>query len=437
MTESSINKWIDEILGCVGALSPVRSYRRLLRRSIDYPVHVWGCTLATDSSGGVAESSDRMPACGVALSSHRALASALGEACERYAFSACPPRCRELHISKPETIEQNYIRELPFFTSPYAESIDQIEIFLQRESKWLYLLQWLAEGRLSNEKIALPLSVLFADHSTQELPASTTGMAAGPTLEFALLRAICELVERDAFMCAWHHRCAGKRVDASCLLSKQIMEWIQRLKECNVEFRLHDISSDLFPLHVFLGYVNLLKDDVPMSFACGAGCSLDPYDVAERAFLEAALSWRGSDDLLTIRGILSDKDVDEFEPLSFSDHAYLYQHKSALHAVSHFLEQDEAVCKYPHVAPKQSITDQLRITVQILGEHNFKVYVLDVTPDEFDELPLKVVRAIIPGLVPLSWGPYRSILSKRLTAPCWIAPQARRAMPNLDHHPFP
>lgn len=436
MTKCSLNKWINSIVSCVGPYTPIKSYRRLLRRPIDYPVHIWGCTLATDGNGDVAESSDRMSACGVALNPKAAMASALGEACERYAFSHCPLICEKKIIYTANSLKNEDISNLPFLLSPFAESVLDIEKTLHCEKQWLPLPLWNSDGIESDERIVLPISMLFADYSTETIPASTTGMAAGPTIEFAVSRAICEIVERDAFMCSWFHRYAGSRINLTGLFSNEILSWIHRLRECNVDFRIHDISSDLTPFHVFIGYAMRLEDGIPVSFACGAGCSLDPFDAAKRAFLETALSWRGSDDLLTIRGVMSDVEVDSFKPASFSDHAYLYQHERALQAVSHFLEQEAKAHQYSHFISK-SDANISQYAIQSMKSLGYDVYVLDTTPDEFETLPIKVVRVVIPGLVPLSWGAYQPPLTKRLLNPRWIPSELRRDSMNSDRHPFP
>ncbi len=435
--EQSHAEWINKLQPTVGPCGPIQSLRRFYKRSIDYPVYIYGCTLINDSFGTVAEASDRMSACGVAFSSNQALASALGEACERYAFSICPLSGDNISSSSVARIKKELISELPFLFSQYARSINDIAQALEAENQWAFFKRWTANGTDSSDKISIPLAALFADYSTEAIPASTSGMAAGPTFEFALHRAICELVERDAFMCAWFYRYPGKKVDSSSLFSEEIKNWIQRLRLCNVDFRIHDISSDLTPFHVFLGYVTRLDGGKPVSFSCGAGCSLDPLEAARRAFLEATLSWRGSDELLTLRGALTDENLRCFKPESFTDHSYFYQHSGAMHAVSHLIQQKEVACKYDRSTEMRTEDEKLGVAVKTLADNGFKVYVLDVTPGEFGGMGLYVVRAIIPGLVPLAWGQYQPFRTKRFLMPTWIPSEFRKDELNPSIHPFP
>jgi ribosomal protein S12 methylthiotransferase accessory factor len=371
----------------------------------------------------------------VGLTPAEARAGALGEACERYAFSISPPQ-----IDGVQTIHATLTREqilsLPLFLSDQASDVVQVEDTLKREKAWVTLCSWPKAACGSQHGLIVPRSILFADCSNPALPASSSGMAAGPTLDFSLYRAICELVERDAFMCAWLHRYSGARIEETCVLPPMIVNWINRLRECNVDFRIHDISSDITPFRVFLGYVLRLRNGRPVSAAFGAGCALDFREAALRAFLESALSWRGAEELLTLRGKMLEPRRQRFKPTSFSDHVYLYQHEGSMPSIAHLLRQQAVPREYASVTKRRDVL-LLDMAVRSLGRHGFKVFFLNVTPPEFARSTIVVVRVIVPMLVPLSWAEYRPLSTSRLLRPKWIPTRVRRVALNPDVHPFP
>lgn len=402
---------------------------------MDFPLHIWGCTLHEAASRNVAEASERMPACGVGLDSQSALAGALGEGCERYAFAVMPP-LRTESVCGNGSLNSDDITALSFFLSAKAKTVADIAGRLKKEADWIELSRWPSGSKRRGDALRLPAAMLFADRSEFAIPASSSGMAAGPIVEFALYRAVAELIERDAFMCAWAHRFAGKRIDEACILPAPIVAWIRRMRELNLDFRLHDISSDIPPFRSFLGYVLRMRDKRPVAAAFGAGCSLDPHTAALRAFMEAALCWRGADELLAVRGPMSPREFARFRPRSFSDHVYLYQNEASIPALQHLLREKPISCRYSHGIQRREC-DKLNAATLALARRGFRLFYLDVTPPQVRPLNVVVIRAVVPGLVPLSWGGYRPVPSDRLVHPEWIPSALHRRLLNTDTHPFP
>ncbi|HET6447324.1 MAG TPA: YcaO-like family protein [candidate division Zixibacteria bacterium] len=431
-----LDGWIDALLEMVGPFSPVTYIRRLLRGSSDYPVHIWGADIREKERKLLGESDDRLPACGVGLSSAEALASALGEAYERYAFSSGdnPRALMDEPCSIPApTVES--LSVLPLLLSRETNDPKKIHGYLEKTRSWVRIIEW-DRGRESSEDLYVPSSLIYAAHSTTELPASSNGMAAGPNLEFAALHGLYEVVERDAFIISWHHRYAGQCVDESKLLPKQVVDWIGRLRQINIDFRIHDISTEL-GFFIFLGYVVQRKEGRAISFSCGAGCGLNPRVAAKRAFLEAALSWKGARELVVSKGLLGEEEQIGFRPATFSDHLFLYQHQSMMGAVDFLLKQDISQEEYADAYSFASPAEELNSAVNKLSEKGYTLYMLDMTPSEVAAINIRVVRSIVPGLVPLCWGDYYPLPTKRLVQPEHINPNSWAVERNMDPHPFP
>ena len=427
---------IRAVLETVGPWGPIRAIRKLPRRPLDFPVHVWAADLRPQDCTTLAEATDRLPACGVGFTSEAALASALGEAVERYAFSRCALGPGAIVDRPPTPLGEAEIVRLPVLLSRSLRSLKRTVRLVAAQKEWAWLRILRKDGTSGHDRVCAPLALLFADRSTTLLASSSNGVAAGPNHTFAALRGLCELIERDAFMVAWYHRYPGARVDEAHILPADVVDWVRRQRACSIDFRLHDISSDL-GFHVFLAYVVEYRGQQPVSFSCGAGCSLDPCEAASRAFLEAALSWRGGTELVSLRGRLSEAARAAFRPVTFSDHLFLYQHRGSLGWVSHLLDAPQCERTYTCASTESTIARQLQDAITTLERRGYKAYFLDMTPAEFRSFDLSVVRIVVPGLVPLVWGRYRPVFSDRLKSPSWIPARDRRRYLNPDPHPFP
>ena len=329
---------------------------------------------------------------------------------ERYAFSRCALGPGAIVDRPPTPLGEAEIVRLPVLLSRSLRSLKRTVRLVAAQKEWAWLRILRKDGTSGHDRVCAPLALLFADRSTTLLASSSNGVAAGPNHTFAALRGLCELIERDAFMVAWYHRYPGARVDEAHILPADVVDWVRRQRACSIDFRLHDISSDL-GFHVFLAYVVEYRGQQPVSFSCGAGCSLDPCEAASRAFLEAALSWRGGTELVSLRGRLSEAARAAFRPVTFSDHLFLYQHRGSLGWVSHLLDAPQCERTYTCASTESTIARQLQDAITTLERRGYKAYFLDMTPAEFRSFDLSVVRIVVPGLVPLVWGRHRPVFS--------------------------
>lgn len=148
---------------------------------------------------------------GVGASRDEARAAAIGEALERYAASECRLETR-FRSEIPNASDENATRALSFddFTLHSPE---------QRRNPD-YPEPELFEGEpplnqcfrlIDNKPTWLP-AALVGLTSTYGALATSSGLAADPSVTKALLRATQELVERDAFMSTWLHQLPGRAV---------------------------------------------------------------------------------------------------------------------------------------------------------------------------------------------------------------------------------
>ena len=253
------------------------------------------------------------------------------------------------------------------------------------------------------------------------LVASSSGVAAHLTTEEAWPRALRELIERDALMWRWIQRVPPARV-AEAPLSDEARHRLAALRRQGWEVDLLDLTLDLLP-------VAMCAMRRRGQLGLGMGSARSTIHAAERALEECLMiTWMGEGRKLEPIG-------DPSLVRTPGDHLAL--HHDPEHAASHaflFACRDE-VDPRDLPAPEEPLPELVRpIGEALLIEH--------AVPQV---RPFRVVRALVPGLVPISFGYDREPLGlPRVARP--ITTRAGRTIgDHLDlssagpilPHPFP
>ena len=136
--------------------------------------------------------------------------------------------------------------------------------------------------------IALPASLVYLVTPPPRIedffvPATSNGMAAGPTLSAAIFSGLCELVERDALMIAWMNRLPAIEIDlaASGGLARGIA---RHYAGFGVDVRAFLLPTDL-PASVVMA-VSFDPDPRKPAQVIGMGFHLDPAVALVKAVFE-------------------------------------------------------------------------------------------------------------------------------------------------------
>ncbi|HEY8509849.1 MAG TPA: YcaO-like family protein, partial [Steroidobacteraceae bacterium] len=162
----------------------------------------------------------KIQANGVAFTREEALWRVIGEACERYAGGlywepTLVTATREELGEEALPVEQL----IGFSDAQYEQPGFPFARFDPRAP-----LRWTCGWNLTRGvRSFVPAVLVYLGYVARYpheafYPTMSTGMAAGRSLEQALLNGLCEVVERDAFMCAWllRHVQARAPTDALC-----------------------------------------------------------------------------------------------------------------------------------------------------------------------------------------------------------------------------
>jgi ribosomal protein S12 methylthiotransferase accessory factor len=232
----------------------------------------------------MADKSERIAA-GKGRTESEAVASAIAEAVERYcAYQWNPIRT---FVSKWDAVQ-------PAAISP-AECVLYSQAQYQTEG-WRCVpwredqdVTWIEGTELpSGQSVALPAGLVYLVTPPPRpedffVPASSNGLAAGPTLAAAVLGGLCELMERDALLIAWMNRLPAREIDLSRsgAAAADIAKHYRRL---SVEVRAFLMPSDL-PAAVVMA-VSIDSDPERPAQVIGMGCHLDPAIAVIKALYE-------------------------------------------------------------------------------------------------------------------------------------------------------
>jgi ribosomal protein S12 methylthiotransferase accessory factor len=134
----------------------------------------------------------------------------------------------------------------------------------------------------------VPASLVYLYFNTEGpdgyfCPPTSNGLAAGPSLDSAVLSGLYELIERDAFLITWMNRLAVPRVDYSSMagIVARIRSHYARF---GVEALVYDITTDI-GVPVMMAMAVDRSGGGP-AVVVGLGCHLNPAVALKKALME-------------------------------------------------------------------------------------------------------------------------------------------------------
>lgn len=274
-----------------------------------------------------------------------------------------------------------------------------------------FLLSWVpAWCLLTRAPILVPrtLTHLLETTDTTQLFIDNrpNGSASGNTLTEAILHAIYELIERDAFCLFGYHALAAREIEPRDL-SPQSAAVYSAFAAAGVRIRLKDYTSDL-GVPVFHAYAHDPRGGSERGpvHAFGGGCHLDARIAAERALLELV-----QDHAIAARDLINDVNIppDASEEMRNDRRRY----RPGVENWFEHLERAQGRGSLDDYAPAPATpADELAELLNRLtraGIHH--VAVADLTTYD-NRLP--VVRVVCPELLFIPWAASAECPSPRL-----------------------
>jgi ribosomal protein S12 methylthiotransferase accessory factor len=336
---------------------------------------------------------------GAGLSLEAAWGAAIGEGIERYALSLIHPEDL-IFGSYRQLRQQGYTPIAPqnwalFHPNQYS----QIRFApFQEETP----VAWVSAENLSQRQdtlipacmVYIPYTPHFINQGEQEVAiAISTGAACARTRGESLLKGICELVERDAFMIFWRNQlsCPRVQIDAQSSLYSLFQEIFARR---GLQYTLVYITLDI-PIPCFCGILLDTRTDSP-GILVGGAAHPDPEQAALKTLLELVQGLKWKDYMVKDQPIAVEPGFGNIR--SFEDRARFYALNDLRQAFRFVWDHSQEL---PLSAIPSLDTDNsppnLQHYLSLLAEQNLEVVALDLTPVDAEACGLYVTKVLIPG----------------------------------------
>jgi ribosomal protein S12 methylthiotransferase accessory factor len=325
-----------------------------------------------------------------------AIMSAVAEAVERYAPSL--PEGDRLVWARPADLAGDVLdpREFPLYEpESYARPGFEFAAFDRRTDH-----PWVRGTWLGTDKpvwVPAVLTYLAMTLLPEHLicQGTSNGLAAGADAESATVRAVLELIERDAMMAAWLTGAKGRFVDLDDTLDSDLAAIVEALRTQGVTVEVYLLPTSMYG--VTAAALALGDGKRRPGVTLGLGADRSPRAAIRAALLELAQT------ASHLAGLMRERPVPKGpeEVREMLDHAAYY---FPLDRVAAF---DRLRCggtsrlrDLREPVAESSVTD----LAHVLGSAKVRVAVVDVTSADVAMGPFRVVRAVSPDLQPISYG---------------------------------
>lgn len=301
--------------------------------------------------------------------------------------------------------------------------------------------------------ILVPEQLAYYMHYRENAPRlvqdCSNGCAGGNSLEEAILYALLELIERDAFMLTWYAKLAPPRIDAWSCRNRSLLNILDRTVRLGYDIHLFDTRFDVKVPSVTC--VAVRSDNGPGKIVLAAGAGFEPEDAIRAALCEVAAYIPSFEDRLNRnmdRAQAMARDYTQVKELD--DHPLIYglpEMAGGVEFIFHnprFTSVDECYSTWLEERPRNlDLTDDLRYVIDHVLKLGMDVIAVDQSTPEQDRVGLKAASVIVPGFLPIDfgWKQIRAFDLPRLrTVPRTAGfrdTDFEPAMLNLTPHPFP
>jgi ribosomal protein S12 methylthiotransferase accessory factor len=330
-----------------------------------------------------------------------ALAAALGEAVERYS-AACPASDDDLVVGCAAELGEEAVSPARFaLFSPEQYDDDG---FPYRPFTDTTRVSWVrGVTLLGGEPALVPAQLVYLGDAyrgdeARVGPSTSNGLACHATRAEAVLSALLEVVERDAFMIVWKNRLSLPRLTWAG--DEELLAFEARyLEPTALRYAAIDLS-------VFWGVPTVLgvvRSEAAATGALGVGaCAAPLVQTAVRKALDEACRVQAWASELRFREPEREFARDFSDVRDFEDHVHYYADHARARAAD-FLDASTEIRDIRSVPPlaEAPVTVMLESIARRLGEQGSSAYAVDVTAPDIRSAGLHVSKVVAPELCPL------------------------------------
>jgi ribosomal protein S12 methylthiotransferase accessory factor len=379
---------------------------------------------------------------GASTSREIALCKAVGEAIERYCSAIYEQGELPLTSFDNATFPCVFPDEFALYQEEqYAQEKFPLAPFTRKT-----LLRWAPAETLSSGDVSyVPASMVYApyypDPASSEASITqciTTGLACHLTHAQAIIAAICEVIERDAFTITWQARLIRPQLRLETL-SESNRDLVDRFERIGSDIKLIDLTMD-HGIPTILSALRSGRANAP-ALVFAASSDLNPEQAVRKSLEELAHTRRLAQILKAERPLFSTSPP--YANVDYQDaHVHMYC-DPAYAPLAEFIFSSEKYVdlqQLPNLATGNPELDAAVLTERVSAVGH-RIFIADLTTEDVRALGLSVVRAVIPGFHPLFMGHHlRALGGTRL----WEVPRRlgvfgmpRESGGNPAPHPFP
>lgn len=308
----------------------------------------------------------------------------------------------------------------------------------------------LGRDLLTGEPVALPTRTVFYEAAIADpvyVQDSSSGCAAGGSEAEATLFGLLEIIERDAFLLAWHGDLPLREIETGSIRDGESLNYVNRLRLVGRTVRFLDAT-----VGIGVPTVIAVCDTESGGVCLGAGSHPDPRRALRSALVEVASDFQVIESRLhQRRDELEQMLRDPFSVRGVEDHADLYGLPEARQWLVTWAREPAASSRRIELADMRSdpaagrsVETDLELVVEAIASAGFAPLAVDVSSSLSRRYGLSCVKAIVPGLLPIDfgWSDQRALHMPRLRQQSerWLRQSGAPAAAVHLHerpHPFP
>lgn len=276
---------------------------------------------------------------------------------------------------------------------------------------------------------------------------TSNGCAMGGTYEEAVVYALLELVERDAFLMHWYNRIAPKLLDISGVKNSYLRDVARYMNCIGYEMRVMDITMETGIPAIWVAAIDR-NHHGRMKCYNAAGAHMDPEKALEGALVEVATSI-GIYDRMIRSGKLDERlaklSGQPDNVVDMEDHVYFYAMEENYHHIEPYYRNEEKIDFTERFRDWYSQEDHSFTPEQFIArfrDRHKDIYVGVLDSEVNRELGLWCVKAVIPTMLTMTFGVRNQRLNmERIRKGAVEAGITDREIPeeeiNTTPHPFP
>lgn len=239
---------------------------------------------------------------------------------------------------------------------------------------------------------------------------SSNGCALGGSLEEATLYGLLEVIERDAFLLAWHARRPAQEIDLASCDDPLTQHLLRRAESLGFRAHAYDITTEFGVPAIWTLLVNG-REGYPRALSA-AGAHFDPVKALRGGLIEVVVNAfvHRRDDAHTeeaLQAMLRDPSLVR----TLDDHVAVNAHPDAFSRLDFLLDRPVVARPLGELFPdwrRTWLNPDLsvvleRLVARVLNE-GLDVVVVDQTPELVAELGFAQVKVIVPGSLPMTFG---------------------------------